>query len=51
MEGLDRGCVCVCLERRLTAGHTIEEIMEMGLDKNIVEHFSGTLTLEKVING
>ena len=24
---------------------------EMGLDKNIVEHFSGTLTLEKVING
>ena len=47
--------VSVCLERRMAAGNTLEEVMEelveeMGLDKfrNIVEHFLGTITVEEV---
>ena len=45
----------VCLERRVAAGHRVEEVMtglmeELGLDKfrEIVEHFLGSLRLEQI---
>merc|ERR1712142_1226526 len=49
--------VTMYLERRVAAGHSFEEIMEglmmeVGLDKftEIVEHYLGSLTLEKIEN-